>query len=262
MRQEGQACNAFNLVADCPELDHMLPCLLEPMLNANPDAQHNTKPRMQNPRRPVDPAGDGVGARMTVEQLRTVVASLRTAVEFSRALAGAMPVLSQLLASSTLSDVQVTVRAQIRRASNLMVVHVIVRSQEENMHMADSEDVAEKGSSKVPSCRATPSVISSASMSYVHGHSEGCTCQIVPAIETVSRVGSHAAMRLQEAIAVLMACRRFGIHGADVTIRKMLPLVFSRDPGAARCAHSLLHAAQPPLLRVSTTVRFAGGVTS
>ena len=52
--------------------------------------------------------GDGVGARMTVEQLRTVVASLRTAVEFSRALAGAMPVLSQLLASSTLTDVQVT----------------------------------------------------------------------------------------------------------------------------------------------------------
>ncbi len=44
---------------------------------------------------------------MTVEQLRTVVASLRTAVEFSRALAGAMPALSQLLASSTLTDVQV-----------------------------------------------------------------------------------------------------------------------------------------------------------
>jgi hypothetical protein len=35
----------------------------------------------------------------------------------------------------------------------------------------------------------------------------------------------------QEAIALLMACRRFGIEGADATIRKMLPLVFSRDPG-------------------------------
>ena len=30
---------------------------------------------------------------------------------------------------------------------------------------------------------------------------------------------------------MLMACRRFGIHGADGMIRKMLPLVFSRDPG-------------------------------
>ena len=28
-----------------------------------------------------------------------------------------------------------------------------------------------------------------------------------------------------------MACRRFGIEGADATIRKMLPLVFSRDSG-------------------------------
>ncbi len=43
----------------------------------------------------------------------------------------------------------------------------------------------------------------------------------------VGTLGLH----LQEAIAVLMACRRFGIHGADATIRKMLPLVFSRDPG-------------------------------
>ena len=53
------------------------------------------------------PAGDGVGAGMTVEQLRTVVASLRAAVAFSRALCGSMASLTQLLASSTLSDVQV-----------------------------------------------------------------------------------------------------------------------------------------------------------
>ncbi len=60
-----------------------------------------------HPARGLSRTGDGIGARMTVEQLRTVVASLRTAVEFSRALAGAMPALSQLLASSTLTDVQV-----------------------------------------------------------------------------------------------------------------------------------------------------------
>lgn len=48
-----------------------------------------------------------MGAGMNVEQLRTVVASLQTAVDFSRALASAMPTLTQLLASSSLSDVQV-----------------------------------------------------------------------------------------------------------------------------------------------------------
>ena len=41
----------------------------------------------------------------------------------------------------------------------------------------------------------------------------------------------------QEAIALLMACRRFGIEGADATIRKMLPLVFSRDPGDTHSKH-------------------------
>ena len=44
---------------------------------------------------------------MTIEQLRTVVASLRAAVAFSRALSASMPSLAQLLASSTLTDVQV-----------------------------------------------------------------------------------------------------------------------------------------------------------
>ncbi len=38
--------------------------------------------------------------------MRAVVASLRTAVEFVKAVSGALPVASQLLASSTLSDVQ------------------------------------------------------------------------------------------------------------------------------------------------------------
>lgn len=87
--------------------------------------------------------GDGIGAGMNVEQLRTVVASLQTAVAFSRALAGAIPTLTQLLASSSLTDVQ-------------------------------------------------------------------------------------------ESIAMLMACRRFAIEGADATIRKMLPLIFSREQGASR----------------------------
>ena len=51
---------------------------------------------------------------MTVEQLRTVVASLRAAVAFSRALSGSMPLLAQLLASSTLSDVQASHEAHTR----------------------------------------------------------------------------------------------------------------------------------------------------
>ena len=55
-------------------------------------------------------AGPGVGAGLNVEQLRTVVASLATAVAFSRALAGAMPTLTQLLASSSLTDVQVVIQ--------------------------------------------------------------------------------------------------------------------------------------------------------
>ncbi|KAK9823736.1 hypothetical protein WJX72_005030 [[Myrmecia] bisecta] len=41
-----------------------------------------------------------------VEQLRSLVASLESAVEFIRVLCGAMPVLMQLLASATLTDVQ------------------------------------------------------------------------------------------------------------------------------------------------------------
>ena len=36
---------------------------------------------------------------------------------------------------------------------------------------------------------------------------------------------------VQESIALLMACRRFSIEGADRTIRKMLPLIFSREQG-------------------------------
>ena len=85
-----------------------------------------------------------------MEQLRTVVASLQTAVAFSRALAGAMPTLTQLLASSSLTDVQ-------------------------------------------------------------------------------------------ESILLLMACRRFAIEGADATIRKMLPLIFSREQGKSRAQAEGLH---------------------
>lgn len=46
---------------------------------------------------------------------------------------------------------------------------------------------------------------------------------------------------VQESIALLMACRRFSIEGADTTIRKMLPLIFSREQGA-RLAGQLAHS--------------------
>ena len=41
-----------------------------------------------------------------MENVRAVVASLRTAVEFVKAVSGALPTASQLLASSNLTDVQ------------------------------------------------------------------------------------------------------------------------------------------------------------
>ena len=37
---------------------------------------------------------------------------------------------------------------------------------------------------------------------------------------------------MQEGDALLMAARPFGIEGAEAAIRKMLPLVFSREQGA------------------------------
>ena len=41
-----------------------------------------------------------------MENVRAVVASLRTAVDFVKTMSGALPLASQLLASSTLTDVQ------------------------------------------------------------------------------------------------------------------------------------------------------------
>ena len=56
-------------------------------------------------------AGLGAAAEVgwdgTVEELQALVASLNMAVEFAQALTGAMVLLTQLLASSTASDVQV-----------------------------------------------------------------------------------------------------------------------------------------------------------
>jgi hypothetical protein len=46
-------------------------------------------------------------------QMRALVASLESALAFTRALAGALPVLAQLLASATLSDVQDAIGAHI-----------------------------------------------------------------------------------------------------------------------------------------------------
>ena len=49
-------------------------------------------------------------------QMRALVASLESALAFTRALAGALPVLAQLLASATLSDVQDAIGAHISLA--------------------------------------------------------------------------------------------------------------------------------------------------
>ncbi len=48
----------------------------------------------------------GAGSATAVEMLRGLVASLEVAVDFAAALSGALPVLTQLLASSSVTDVQ------------------------------------------------------------------------------------------------------------------------------------------------------------
>lgn len=58
------------------------------------------------PNRPVGRSPAEVGWDGTVEELQALVASLELAVDFARSLSGCMPTLVQLLASSSVSDVQ------------------------------------------------------------------------------------------------------------------------------------------------------------
>lgn len=50
----------------------------------------------------------------------------------------------------------------------------------------------------------------------------------------VQLLASSTVSDVQESIAMLLTCKQFEIAGAQEAIRRMLPLVFSRDQGKQR----------------------------
>ena len=115
------------------------------------------------------PAAAEVGFDGTLEELQALVASLAMAVTFSKAISACMPTITQLLASSTISDVQ-------------------------------------------------------------------------------------------ESIAMLLTCKQFEVDGAADTIRKMLPLIFSKDQGEAP-AVGTSQGGSSVQLRVGPAVSAAGSAS-
>ena len=56
---------------------------------------------------------------------------------------------------------------------------------------------------------------------------------ILPWQVVVQLLASATLSDVTEAIALLTICRKFRITGADAALRRMLPLVFSREQGAS-----------------------------
>ena len=52
-----------------------------------------------------------------------------------------------------------------------------------------------------------------------------------PTVPAAGIADKHLAASIQEAVGLLVTCHKFEIEGAAATIRKMLPLTFSREQG-------------------------------